>query len=71
MPGNQKLALGWRDEVDATTGEITRKKKTLIETRGEGGYALIPPSPPECHPAHREYLLRLSAAGLPTADTRA
>lgn len=29
--------------------------KTLIETRGEGGYALVPPSPAECHPAQRMY----------------
>lgn len=73
VPGNQKLALGWRDEVDATTGEITKKKKALIETRGEGGYALIPPSPPECHPTHREYLLRrgdLGALPVITAEER-
>lgn len=29
--------------------------KTLIETRGEGGYALVPPSPAECHPTQRMY----------------
>ncbi len=27
----------------------------LIETRGEGGYALVPPSPAECHPTGRCY----------------
>jgi putative DNA primase/helicase len=41
--GNQKLA---RD----TNG------KTLIETRGEGGYVVAPPSPPCCHPARRPYV---------------
>ncbi len=29
--------------------------KTLIETRGESGYALVPPSPAECHPAQKVY----------------
>jgi Bifunctional DNA primase/polymerase, N-terminal len=31
--------------------------ETLIETRGEGGYALIPPSPPACHRLNRPYTL--------------
>jgi hypothetical protein len=30
--------------------------KTLIETRGEGGYVLAPPSPACCHPAHKPYV---------------
>jgi hypothetical protein len=30
--------------------------KTLIETRGEGGYAIVPPSPPACHPSNRPYV---------------
>jgi putative DNA primase/helicase len=38
-PGNTVLA-------EDTTGE---KPVRLIETRGEGGYALAPGSPPECH----------------------
>lgn len=58
VPGNQKLAVGLREVADPQTGEITLKKRTLIETRGEGGYCLIPPSGPECHPTHREYQLR-------------
>lgn len=38
----------------------------LIETRGEGGYAIIPPTPAECHPNHRPYeLLRGDLAALP------
>lgn len=31
---------------------------TLIETRGERGYAIIPPSPPACHPRQRPSVLR-------------
>jgi hypothetical protein len=31
--------------------------ETLLETRGEGGYALIPPSPPACHRLNRPYTL--------------
>lgn len=53
VPGNLKLARGER--ADPITGEI--KVKTLIETRGEGGYAVIPPSPPECHETKRPYAL--------------
>jgi P4 family phage/plasmid primase-like protien len=30
--------------------------KTLIETRGEGGYVLAPPSPPCCHPKNQPYV---------------
>jgi len=45
IDGNKKLA-----------SDPSRKaKRTLIETRGEGGYALIPPSPAECHPLHLLY----------------
>jgi putative DNA primase/helicase len=29
--------------------------KVLIETKGEGGYCLAPPSPGDCHPTGREY----------------
>jgi predicted P-loop ATPase len=43
--GNQKLALLMVDG----------KKQTAIETRGKGGYAIIPPSPPEAHPSKRPY----------------
>jgi Bifunctional DNA primase/polymerase, N-terminal len=54
IQGNQKLA------VDA-------QRQTMIETRGEGGYALIPPSPAWCHPDHKEYVLRQGdLAAIPT-----
>lgn len=44
IEGSQKLA-------------VSAEQKTMIETRGKGGYALIPPSPPWCHPEGKEYLL--------------
>ncbi len=47
VEGNVKLAEREQD------GEV----KTLIETRGEGGYVLAPPSPPECHPEGKGYEL--------------
>jgi hypothetical protein len=40
IPGNTKLA------VDPS---LPRGEQTLIETRGDGGYALAPGSPGECH----------------------
>lgn len=40
---NKKLAVDTNNEV-------------LIETRGEGGYVLAPPSPASCHPAGRVYI---------------
>lgn len=44
IQGNQKLAMS------------SSRKETLIETRGEGGYALAPGCPPECHPTGGIYL---------------
>ena len=48
VDGNLKLAqrLALQDQPE-----------TLIQTRGQGGYALVPPSPPACHPSHRPYVL--------------
>src|SRR5262249_2764385 len=51
VPGNQKLAV--EPYTDPETGKPGRR--TLIETRGEGGYALAPGCPPECHPSGRTY----------------
>ena len=65
VDGNQKLAERWK-EVDPT------ERETLVETRGEGGYALAPPSPgyrmlqgkltqiPTIEPAERGRLLDLA-----------
>jgi hypothetical protein len=52
IAGNTKLAQGLRPDVQGRM-----KVTTLIETRGEGGYALIPPSPPACHRLNRPYTL--------------
>jgi hypothetical protein len=60
IEGNQKLA------VDA-------QRQTMIETRGQGGYAVIPPSPAWCHPDHKPYELRqgdLTEIPTITADER-
>jgi Bifunctional DNA primase/polymerase, N-terminal len=60
IEGNQKLAL------DA-------QRHTMLETRGAGGYALIPPSPAWCHPDYKPYeLLQGDLANIPTitADER-
>jgi hypothetical protein len=54
IQGNTKLAVNSNREV-------------MIETRGEGGYALIPPSPAWCHPDHKAYVLRQGdLANIPT-----
>lgn len=49
---NQKLAERMVPDPE-THVNLT---KTLIETRGAGGYALIPPSPSACHPSGRPYI---------------
>jgi hypothetical protein len=36
-------------DIDPKTGKQRHAPETLIETRGEGGYALLPGSPVECH----------------------
>jgi hypothetical protein len=52
MPqGNQILA----SKRICDKSDVPGKFKVVIETRGEGGYALVPPSPPECHPTMRPY----------------
>jgi hypothetical protein len=47
IPGNLNLAI---DPAAPQKGE-----RVLIETRGEGGYALVPGCPPACHPSGRIY----------------
>jgi hypothetical protein len=69
IAGNTKLAQGLRPD-----GHGQLKVTTLIETRGEGGYCLIPPSPATCHPLNRPYVLAQGdLAHIPTitADERA
>jgi Bifunctional DNA primase/polymerase, N-terminal len=56
--GNQKLAQCLNADG---------RPETLIETRGEGGYAITPPSPPACHPLNKPYiLLHGDLAAIPT-----
>jgi len=58
VAGNTKLAQSelrpqFKDdgtpEIDPRTGKQRMAPETLIETRGEGGYAIAPGSPGECH----------------------
>jgi hypothetical protein len=43
------------------------RPEVMIETRGIGGYAIAPPSPPTCHPLQRPYrLLRPDLTAIPT-----
>jgi hypothetical protein len=46
IEGNQKLAQRLSEDG---------KTETMIETRGQGGYALTVGSPKECHPLNKEY----------------
>jgi putative DNA primase/helicase len=58
IEGNLKLAQRLGPE---------RRPEVLVETRGEAGYAIIPPSPAACHPLKRPYmLLRGDLAAIPT-----
>jgi putative DNA primase/helicase len=64
IQGNQKLA-----QVLGLDG----KPQTLIETRGLGGYAIIPPTPPASHPLNKPYqLIQGDLTQIPeiTADER-
>src|SRR5262249_23065288 len=51
IPGNQKLAS--EPGKDPKTGKPI--SITLVETRGEGGYAIAPGSPASCHTSGRTY----------------
>lgn len=65
--GNQKLAS--IPVKEKKTGK--RKPKVIIETRGEGGYVLAPPSPAACHPTGRPYeLIRGELSKIPTITTK-
>ncbi|TAK66368.1 MAG: hypothetical protein EPO24_01585 [Bacteroidetes bacterium] len=73
IQGNQKLALR-EATADELKAESEEKSKTLIETRGEGGYVLCYPSPgyaicnrdllsvPQISPEEREILLSCAKA---------
>lgn len=60
IAGNQKLAM----KLVADPEHPERKTvKTMIETRGEGGYVLLPGSPPACHETGRTYDLMQGSFG--------
>lgn len=62
--GNRKLAQELRPDDEGRD-----RPYTLIETRGEGGYAIVPPSPAACHPSGRAYrLLHGDLTHLPVID---
>jgi hypothetical protein len=67
---NQKLAFTYeRDEHGniLTDEHKNPKKKTLIETRGEGGFCIIAPSNGNVHPSGKPYtLVSGSLATIPT-----
>jgi hypothetical protein len=51
IDGSQKLAQ--IAVTDPETGKVV--PKTILETKGEGGYVLAPGCPPACHPTSRCY----------------
>jgi hypothetical protein len=61
VEGNRKLALPNKEECKAKGVEF----KALIETRGEGGYAVVPGSPANVHETAIPYRF-LEDEGLPT-----
>jgi len=72
-PGNMKLAQRHPTPAEqaAAPGLLA---VVLFETRGEGGYAIVPPSPAACHPSGKPYvMLNLAIEDAPTltADERA
>jgi P4 family phage/plasmid primase-like protien len=63
IAGNQKLA----SEPDPKAPPGQHRPKTIIETRGEGGYVLAPGCSPRCHPTGRTYELEHGSLGdIPT-----
>jgi P4 family phage/plasmid primase-like protien len=65
-PGNERLASryllddsGNRIPNRKKTGEITKgyRQKPKLETRAQGGYAIVPGSPLEVHPSRKPYAL--------------
>jgi putative DNA primase/helicase len=51
FPGSLKLT----EERFVDQGSGKTKRRTLIETRGKGGYAIVPGTPAECHKTGRLY----------------
>ena len=55
LEGSQTLARSVQVNQETQDSEI----KKLIETRGDGGYAIVPPTPYYCHPIHEALCLPL------------
>jgi hypothetical protein len=69
---SQKLAFAAaRDDFNqpALDPQGNPVRKTLIEVKAEGGYCLIPPSPPRCHPTCRLYQYAEGSADLTAVPT--
>ena len=49
LEGNRKLAM------QLNPPGVSPAKSTIAETRGRGGYVLVPGCPPQCHPTGRIY----------------
>lgn len=47
----------WNEETKKK--EIIKTGTAIIETRGHGNYAILPGSPPECHPQEKTYHYRV------------
>lgn len=52
-----EVDLGRNQRLACDPGKPVKTERTLIETRGEGGYALLPGCPGWCHPSGRTYEL--------------
>jgi putative DNA primase/helicase len=59
---DEEMAVRPWTKADTKRGEQTRLAKTLIETRGQGGYTVVAPTEKECHELGKPYVL---AAGSP------
>jgi hypothetical protein len=69
---SQKLAFAVAtDDFGQPSLDVQGKPihKTMIEVKAEGGYCLIPPSPPRCHPSCRLYQYADGSADLTAVPT--
>jgi putative DNA primase/helicase len=69
---SQKLAFAAaKDDFDqpALDAQGNPVRKTLIEMKAEGGYCLVPPSPPRVHPSGRLYQYAEGSADLTFVPT--
>lgn len=68
ISGNQKLAMKLIPDSAHPQGKTV---KTIIETRAEGGYVLLPGCPPACHESGRTYdLMQGSLDSIPAITTQ-